>query len=337
MKTFVKNSVLFLLITFVFVEAGFSKSKKKDEKSAVSAPLWITEEGRNKIFPKTEFVSASAFGSSESESKNKAAAEISAFIKSQVASNVQSAYSASDSDGVVSYRKAISQNIDVSSQNFVYQLEYTVPFYSSDYGMYICVAYINRSNAFSAVKPKLEKASQNFKKEYTLALESKDDFEKLLALEKAKACLKEFYEVYDFALAILPEQTSDYSKVDLLAGECQVKINQIKKELRFVIDAEKADDAVKNKVSEIFSANDLIVVNGAYDYKVILTVQKELLQSGDVFMSYPFVNVEVKKGGNSYYSFSKKLEKCAGFDKEAALRRVDLELCKSLEEELLKF
>lgn len=338
MKRFSKICVFFLLSLLV-VQVGFSKSKKKSSKSEVTAPLWTTEEGRNKLFPKAEYLTASAFGSSAEDAKSKAAAEISASIKAQVASNVQSSYAASDSDGVSSYRKTLSQNVDVSSDNALYQLEYTVPFYSPDYGMYVCLAYINRAKAFAALNPKLDAASQHFVKAYALARDSADDFEKVLALEKAKGSLNEFYEIYDFLLALVPEQASEYSKVDKLAGDCQLQINQIKKRIQIFIDSEKCERSrVADKVSDIFTDRDFIVVKkGAYDYKVSVTVKTEITKNGDLYITYPFVDVEVFKGASTYYSFSEKLEKCAGFDEKTALNRADFELCKLLEEKLLKF
>ena len=339
MKTFVKNCVFFLLLSLVFVEAGFSKSKKKDENVAVTAPLWTTEEGRSKLFPKAEYLTASAFGSSDSDAKSKAAAEISGTIKSQIESNVQSSYIANEETGVVSYRKELLQQIDVSTDSSVYQLEYTVPFYSPEYGMYVCVAYIKRANAFSVVKPKMDNAGLLFQKGYAAALQVTDDFEKVIALEGAKKCLKEFYEVYDFALAIYPEKAAEYSKLDLLGGECQGRINQIKNRIYFSFDSgESSTVMVYDKVHDIFTDNDFIVVkNGAYDYKVKVEVKQEINKTDDLYITYPFVSVEVTKGAKTYYSYSEKLQKCAGFDEETALRRADFELCKVLEAKLLKF
>ena len=229
------------------------------------------------------------------------------------------------------------QKIDLSAENALFQVEYTVPYYSSDYGMYVCVAYVNREKAFAVLSPKLENASALFEKEYNLAQKSLDTFEKILALQKAQSRLKDFYEVYDFALAIAPDSAAPYAKTDKNAGECLLQINQLKKEIQLFVDGNAATSRVADKIHEIFTQNGFIVVEkGAYDYKIQVTVKNEVDQNGEVFATYPFVGVEVCRGASSFYSYSKKLDKCAGFDKETALRRADLEMCKVLEEELLK-
>ena len=194
-----KIITVLLILNGVFVSSIFAKPKKTEE---TKIPMWVSDEGRNKLFPKSEYLTASAFGSSDTDAKSKAAAEISGTIKSIIESNVSANYSATEENDSVVSRKNISQDVDISSDNTVFQLEYTVPFYNPDYGMYVCVAYINREKAFNAVLPKLNKTLQVFPAAYKNALTEDDDFEKILVLQNAQVLLKEFYEVYDFALAV---------------------------------------------------------------------------------------------------------------------------------------
>ena len=52
-----------------------------------------------------------------------------------------------------------------------YKIEYTNPYYYSDLGQYVCIAYINREQAFNFVRPKLEIAKNQFPLAYFNALE----------------------------------------------------------------------------------------------------------------------------------------------------------------------
>ncbi|MCQ2592969.1 MAG: hypothetical protein MJ188_09320 [Treponema sp.] len=327
--------IVLLILNALFVSSVFAKSKKKEE---TKAPIWVTDEGRNKLFPKSEYLTASAFGSSDTDAKSKAAAEINGTIKSIIESNVSSEYSAVESDGSLISRKSISQNVDISSGNTLFQLEYTVPFYSPDYGMYVCVAYINREKAFNAVLPKLNKAQQIFPAAYKKALLIEDEFEKILAIQKAQEFLTEYYEVYDFALAVAPSKTQKYSDVDTLAAASIAKVYELKSQIAIYVQVEAdKNNQILDKITESFTKNNFIVVkSGAYDYKAKVIVNTELTKTQETYQTYPFISVEVLAGANTKYSYSKQLDKVAGFDEATAIRRSYMNMCKAIEEDFLK-
>lgn len=330
-----RNIIVLLILNTVFVSSVFAKPKKSEE---TKAPVWVSDEGRNKLFPKSEYLTASAFGSSDTDAKSKAAAEISGTIKSLIESNVSTDYSATESGGSVVSRKSISQNADIYADNTVYQLEYTVPFYSPDYGMYVCVAYINREKAFNSVLPKLNKALQVFPATYKKALVIEDAFEKILAIQNTQVLLKEFYEVYDFALAVAPEKTQKYSEVDTLAAASIVKVNELKSQIAINVQVEgDNNNQILDKITQVFTSNNFIVVkSGVYDYKAKVIVNTEITKTQETFQTYPSISVEVLAGSNTKYSYSKQLDKVAGFDEATAVRRSYLNLCKTVEEEFLK-
>lgn len=333
-KTFRIITVLLILNT-VFVSPIFAKSKKVEE---IKAPIWVSDEGRNKLFPKSEYLTASAYGSSDTDAKSKAASEISGTIKSIIESNVTTDYSATEENDSVVSRKTVSQNVDIFSDNTVFQLEYTVPFYSPDYGMYVCVAYINRDKAFNAVLPKLNKSLQIFPVTYKKALAIEDPFEKILAIQNALVLLKEFYEVYDFSLAVAPEKTQKYSEVDILAAAAIVKLNELKSQIAIVVQVEgDNNNQILDKITQSFTSKNFIVVkSGSYDYKAKVIVNTELVKTQETFQTYPSIIIEVLAGSNTKYSYSKQLDKVAGFDESTAIRRSYLNLCKVIEDEFLK-
>lgn len=326
---------ILLILSGVFVSPIFAKSKKIEE---AKVPVWVTDEGRNKIFPNSEYLTASAFGSSDSDTKSKAASEISGTIKSLIESKVSSDYFASEVNGTVVSRKSISQNVDIFADNAIFQLEYTVPFYSPDYGMYVCVAYINREKAFNTVLPKLDKALQIFPSAYKEALDIDDVFEKILAIQKVQTLLQEFYEVYDFALAVTPEKAQVYSRVDILAADSILKVNELKSQIAIFVQVEgDNNNQILDKITQAFTSSNFIVVkSGAYDYKAKVIVNTELTKTQETFQSYPSITVEVFSGSNTKYSYSKQLDKVAGFDESTAVRRSFINLCKSIEEDFLK-
>lgn len=335
MKKIFRVFTVLLFVNAIFVSPLSAKSKKKEE---VKAPAWVTDEGRNKMFPKSEYLTASAFGSSDIDAKTKAAAEISGTIKSLIQSNVSSEYSATETEDALVSRKSITQNLDITAGNALFQLEYTVPFYSPDYGMYVCVAYINREKAFNSVLPKLEKALQVYPVAHKKAMDTDDEFEKILAIQGAQNLLKEFYEVYDFALAVAPEKTQKYSSVDTLAAAALITLKELKSQIAIAVSVEgDMNNQILDKVTEMLTKNGFIVTkSGAYDFKAKVTVSTEVSKTQETYQTYPSVSVEILGGAISKYSYSKQLDKVAGFDEATAVRRSYSGLCKAIEEEFLK-
>ena len=186
-------------------------------------PKWVTDRGRLELFPDSSFVSQIGYGSSAQESKEKASAAISEYIKSSVTSSTTSKYFYKES--AVGFMESREQQagIRVSTANDLYKLEYTNPHYYADLGQYVCVAFINREQAFNFVKPKLENARNQFPQAYYRALEKTSVLDKIIGIKNAQEILPDFYEVYDFARAILPDKAKVYEEVDLLARESLLK------------------------------------------------------------------------------------------------------------------
>ena len=61
-----------------------------------AAPSWVTDQGRRKVFPEAEYISALGSAFNQESAKNKAAAGISEYIKTEVSSSTKSRYSASE-------------------------------------------------------------------------------------------------------------------------------------------------------------------------------------------------------------------------------------------------
>ena len=79
-----KKTFLVFLLLLVAVGA-FCKSKKKTEKTETpSSPVWMTDEGRLSVFPSSQYLSAFAFGGTPDAANNKAAEQLSEFIKSHI-------------------------------------------------------------------------------------------------------------------------------------------------------------------------------------------------------------------------------------------------------------
>ena len=145
-----------LVFFFMLVCIGaFCKSKKKTEETEKpKTPVWMSEEGRLSVFPSSQYLSAFAFGATPDTAQNKAAEQLSEFVKSHIKSSVN--YSLSNDD------YSVSQDSTVETDNLMYSIEYTTPYYSDYHGMYCVVAFVERTKVFNYVKPKLDAAAKTF-------------------------------------------------------------------------------------------------------------------------------------------------------------------------------
>lgn len=328
------KKVFLVFVMLVFVAAAFGKSKKntdKEKDSKPSSPVWMTDEGRLSVFPSEQYLSAFAFGGSPEAAKNKASETISEYLKSHITSSIN--YSLKNEE------YSISLDSTVETNNILYNTEYTTPYYSDYHGMYCVVAYIDRSKAFNYVKPKLESAAKTFPAEYQTALELEDDFDKVMAINKARASLSQFYEVYDFARAVNPAASARYEQIDLLAGESQSALNQLKKNVTVSLTVDgDYDGRFSAALGALFSELGFTVSkNGKAKYEckavVNLNSQNKTAQTYEIHPSY---SLEITGKNEVRFACTRKLEKSTGFDQATALRRANLAIEKDIKNNLIE-
>lgn len=324
-----------LLVVLVFITGfAFCKSKKKNEEPAKPvSPVWMTDEGRLSVFPSSQYISAFAFGGDADSAKNKAAEQISEYVKSHVTSSVN--YSLSNED------YSLTQNSSVETDNVLYNIEYTTTFYSDYHGMYCTVAFIDRTKAFNYVKPKLEKAFNTFPEEYETALALDDDYEKFVAIKKSLGKLVEFYEVYDFARAVKTESASRYEKIDLLASQASIKLDEVKKNITVDVNVNGDSDerfcaAISSVLTEI---GFTVVTDSSEKYTCTCSVNLETQnKTSQTYEIHPAYDITISKRDSSEIkkSIIRKLNKSAGFDEATALRRASLAIENDIKNELFK-
>jgi len=327
-----------LILSVITIYAVSFISAKSKNKNTESFPIWITDEGKKSLFPKDEYLSASAFGSSDTEAKAKAAAEISENIKTIIKTNLSSEYFAIEKNENIYSNKKIRQNIMSSSENTIYQLEYTTPYYYPDYGMYICVAYINREKAFDTVQPKLDKVQQIFPTTYKNAISLNDNLKKIIAIQKAQKILNDFYDAYDFAIAVAPEKAKSYSELDILATESFSKLDKLKSEIKIYINViGDINNQIFDKISACLSKENFSITNfNDSNYEAKATVNIKTTKNPSTYQANPSITIEIFSNNKTVYSYSKQLDKVSGFDEETVYRRSYMNLCNAIENDFFK-
>jgi hypothetical protein len=309
-----------------------NQNKEVVQENVIQIPKWITDQGRLELFPSNLYISQMAYGTTAQESKEKACANISEYIKSTVETTTTSSYFYKESSKGVTENREIKENILISTDNNLYKIEYTNPFYYSDLGNYVCVAFINREQAFYFVKPKLENAKRNFPVAYENSLAKDSLLDKIIGIKNAQATLKDFYEVYDFARAINSTKANVYEEIDFLAKESLITLKDLCSKVLVHIKSVGdvllvASSGLIAELSNQFGKMGFVVANSNKSNCIVLVEVKRLItQTPNTFETYPELYVKIIEKGVEKISYSKKLSKVAGFDKETVIRRTNLAL-----------
>ena len=337
--------LLAAVFVFCFVFSVSAKSKKKnsaDEKQNQaqnkSFPQWLTDEGRFSLFPSDKYISACAYGATPDEAKSKAASAVSEFVKSSVTSSVEARMTKTEKNGLVTGNKSITESISVNTQNELYQLEYTAPFFYEKAELFACAAYINRNKAFEVLKPKLDRGAVFFPAAYEKALLTEDSFTRLLEIYKAQKLMKSFYEVYDFVCAVNPAAAENYFEYDELYTLSIVKAQELKNETKVFVQVENDNaDCVKNALMAALEKKGFSVVKTP-DAKYLMEakVSAMIQKSDEVYVSYPSILVEFSCGGKNIFTYSENYGKAAGFDENGAKRKTYNLVCKKAGEKLFE-
>ena len=323
-------------ISFLWFGCVSSKTKDNDSKSVVTIPKWVNDQGRLALFPESQYISQIGYGESAESAKFNAASSISEYIKTSVETSTISKYFYSEKEQGYTEEKTLEVNSQISTSNILYKIEYTNPFYYYDLGNYVCVAFINREQSFNFVKSKLENAKINFPQAYEIALNKNCLLEQIKSIKNSQKVLVEFYEVYDFARAINPSRAKFYESVDILANESFLKIKDLSSEVLVNIigkgDKELLDSSgVIAELSNQFAKLGFAVSSSNKSNCVaFVEVRRLITETVNTYETYPELYVTLIEKGKEQISYTKKLNKIAGFNRETVIRRSNIALINEL-------
>ena len=327
-----------VLCSLLLACAAIAAPVEAQDAGQTGIPRWITDEGRRTAFPTAQYVSQCAHGADAEEARSRAAAVISAYIKTAVHSETTAHRTAQkDGDGTI-WQQTIEETMRRSSDNELYQLEFTAAWYNAEQNAFVCVAYIDRERAFTFVRPKLENAAQLFPAEYGKALQTADRFQKVLAVRRCQKLLEPFYAVYDFARAINAEKAAEYEKLDRLARALYAMADELATQTTIGVSAEgDRNGLIKGTLERILADKGFsVVADGQGDYQARANVTADIRQTQRVFVSYPSVTVEIHGKSGTVASYAGTAEKAAGFDRETAERTACSMAAKHLAEHFLR-
>ena len=315
-KTLLLISVLFFFISNIF-----------------SAPVWVTDQGRRKAFPETEYISGLGTAFNEQSAKNKAASTISEYIKTEVSSSTQSRYSATEKAGKVTEESFLEEEVSLISNSDLYALEYTEVWKEEDTGRFYCVAYIEKASAWKIVKQKLERISLDVVSLMEGAEEERFGFWKTLRYGEAAAKEKEFYSLYDFANLVNKTGLKNFSSCAQNIQTAKNILLQNKSTEKVLLKVQNDKNAtVYRALASYFEANGFTVSDerGKYICDAVVTV--EIRNDKSSYVSYPGLTLCVSDVfGTQFASYNTTANKTVAFNKDSTTEKAYRTLEKACE------
>lgn len=321
------KSLIIYLLFFIFLNICYAKSRK--------VPLWTSYETINKIFPKTDFIARIGTGTNENSAKLNADSELSLYFSANIKNTISSSENYLNNNDIPLIQKQFSKNILLEGNSELFGLQHTDYFYDKKRKTFIICAYINKKAAWNLIEPKLSEIQDSINFLYKESQKQEENFLKILELNSVLQKSDEFFNLYFFAMEIMPQKAKNFSLVQEVIKNAKNESLKLKQECAIFVNVQgDSFERIKTKISEIFSKNGFSVAtlkNEKFSYFVDATVNTDVLENNNFFVCYPQISIYIKNtSGKTIFSFSKNYEKIASYTKESckqmALARLENEI-----------
>lgn len=324
-----------IFVIFIFFIIGCA-STPVQESSGQKAPEWITA-GVNSVYNENKYLASDGDGTTANLARHDALNKLSQYFEAKVRAEGIAHRTSINSF----FSSSVEQTISVKSNADLFCVEYD-QFYDEIQNRYYCVAFINREQAFNFVKPKLEIARTQFPPAYHMALENDSLLDRIIGIKRAQGVLPDFYEVYDFARAILPEKTKPYEAVDFLVQESLLNLKTIAASILIKIEGTGDTDLLEKsgvvaELSNQFKEMGFVVGKSSRSNCIAQVEVKSIItETQTTFETYPEISIRIIEKGVEKISYNKKLKKVAGFDKDTVVRRTNDKLTEEIRTSFVK-
>jgi len=280
-------------------------------------PEWL--ENHRAVFPSSEYIAQKGSGDSAEQAKIDASNLIARYFKSNITVNTVASREMSN-DGID--KQHLLTETSINSNLSVFGLEYTSAYYHKPEKRWYAVAFINREDAWTQIKPKIESAKGVFYGFYNKAQDEEDVYFRIKLLKNALSSAEDFEEILEYGRLINPDKEEKYAKDRDVIASIPASILQLRQSVKIKTSI-TGDYAgiIENKVVKAFEQNGYTVGKSG-DYTLVIDIDSNVTGS-DPLAIYPFVRISLlSKSGKSVYSCEAKLEeKTVAFSLDVAQKK----------------
>lgn len=295
---------------------------------AQDVPLWV--ESRTARFPDQQFVSALGIGVTKQASRNDALSQIALYFNSHVAVEQETQFRMAE--GGEKWRAA-EQNVSVTADVELPQLQFTAPFKNDKTGEWYICAYIDRTAAVSFCTARLERLLVAAKNAVETVSGGGSSLEDMRRLSAARAQLDEADALVDRLVALSRRGQDQYSaRVLRLRNDCDTQFDKARRSATFKISvAGDGGMSVSTTIEEVLAAQGMrSAANGRY--RISGRVTMELSENEVGVFARPGISLHVvdERSGETVYSFSRQYKKLGHKDVDGARAKAITEIEKDI-------
>lgn len=310
------------IILFAFLVAILAVST-----AAQNVPLWV--ENRSSRFPDQQFVSALGTGMTEQAARNDALSQIALYFNSRVAVEQGTQFRMTEGG---EKRRAAEQNVSVTSDVELPQIQFTAPFKNEKSGEWYVCAYIERSAAVSFCIARLERLIAITQNEVSSS-GSGLSLAEMQRLSVARTRLDEADEMIERLIALSRRSQEGYSsRVLRLRTDCNALLDKARHGATFKINITgDVGGSVATTIEELLVAQGMrSASNGRY--RISGRVTMELSENEVGVFARPGVSIQVvdEHSGETVYSFVRQYKKWGHKDADGARAKAVAEIEKDI-------
>ena len=316
-KKIIFNIYLLILVLFL-VSCG---SAPKKETVFIPEPEWITN--KREIFPDNKYLAQLGTGTTATEARNNAVAQLASYFNTNVKSLVEGetyTYNSSNDPGKVD--RTIKSSTVTYTDLDLFALETEEPYFLNRENKWYCCAHINRKDAWNQYEPLVRDKKNAFYSIFSLAKEAQEPFERIKIYNQTEAASEAFlgslYRASMFSKKLTDEAFGqDRAVIASIPGLVQKEKNNC---VMFVKTSGDMGGTVSSTLNETLSQLGFTTSDNqqkAY-YIVETLIDYNEIKEDDLYVYFPSVKISVKSQNKTLYVYENKLDRVLSYNESKA-------------------
>lgn len=325
-----KRNIIFcsLFLTVLFLNPVFAAKEK--------APDWIADV--HSVYKSKDYIAEMGTGATKELAQLDALGLLSSYFDTQIKKSASSSTAIESFNDESIVKESALVNIDVKSDVELFAVQYEFYFLKKT-KEYYCVAYINRNDAWAAIRLKTDAEERAFVFAYKNALSQEAN--PIYAIKDygiAYTHLRNLKNYMVYASLIVPQHANFYDDSMLQGSTIPGKVNRLRRNTTVSL---VVNNDIQNKVrvalKDLLSNEGYTIKDGGNGtYKVNANVNLNMSYIDEIYTSVPSIDISIEQGSELIFSYSKNFEKLKTMTKERITSKASEFIVNELNKSFLK-
>lgn len=326
---------IYILISLIFLMACGSKPKK--ETVFIPEPEWISN--KKGVFPDSQYLAQLGTGTSATEAKNNAIAQLASYFNTSVKSLIEGeTYTYNSTNDPAKVDRTVKSSVVTYTDLELFALETEEPYFLNRENKWYCCAHINRKDAWNQYEPIVRDKKNTFYSIFSLAKEAKEPLERIKIYSQTEAASEIFlgslYRATMFSKALTDQAfAQDRAVIASIPGLVQKEKNSC---VMCIQTQGDLGSIVSSTINNIFSQIGFTTSDNKEKsfYLVEAVIDYNEIKEDELFVCYPSVKISVKSVDKTLYVYENKLNRILSYNESKAKKSACDGIAEVLQKEL---